>query len=286
MKNLHLSVIGVLLAAMACDASAATCDDACLKKLQAEIATLDADVDAKSAEIVRPGVDAAAWLDKWAIEFVLGEINATDRKFRFRSTRSSGRIAGDDWDCGWFGDGGWYIEPRGGGAARAGMNLGRFGYGWDAGHGERFSVDAALAAEVDVRYHFDPCIGGGFGWNGFVAGVTLPPPTLKGLIGVSTDASGKYAIDISGTSPKKIGVLMVAAGSPVPFFYWRFDSGVVGTLGQLDLSSIVDGEGTLEIPQPNGTPLEKKYQLTMGAAKAKIRKSGYDAEFALTVTFP
>ena len=285
MKAIPLSA-AVLAVAFAVNSFAIGCDAECLQQLKAEIAALDADVTAKSADIVRHNVDAAVWLDKWALEFALAEINATNRKFHFGSTRVSGKIASDDWDCGIFGDGGWYIEPRGNGAADAWMELGRFGYGWDAGNGERFAVDAGLAAKVDLRYHFDPCIGGGFGWAGVAAGVTVPPPTLKGLIGISTDTSAKFAIDISGTSPKKIGVLMVVVGLPIPVWYWRFDSGVVGTLGKLDLSSVWEDEGTLEIPQPNGTPLERKYKLSMGAANARIRKTGYDAEFALTVALP
>lgn len=196
-------------------------------ELRAEIAALQGEVKVLESAIVETTPDAGAQTQgmhtrvayrpvlAWADRF--NARPAAERTIRFRQTARHGRLKKDDWDCGWFGDGGWYVELNSGTATRGDVLIQRFEL--VPGQNQLTArVPLAIDLETRIHWHFDPCVGGGFGGNIFV---DIPTERVNAVARVSfkpvKDGKLPYSIDL--TSPNNISVTA------------RFHIGAIGTLG-------------------------------------------------------
>lgn len=195
--------------------------------LRAEIASLRSDVgnletaiaeqtpgpsgrveDLHSRVAYRPVI---AWADNFSAR------PPAERTIRFQQIRRHGQLAKDDWDCGIFGDGGWLVELNSGDASRGYVLIERLGLVPDA-NGITAQVPLAAKLETRLHWHFDPCIGGGFGGNVFVdTGVERVGAVARVSVGAIANGKLPYAIDV--TAPPEINVTA------------RVHLGPIGTLG-------------------------------------------------------
>ena len=159
------------------------------------------------------------------------------RTISFQQIRRRGQLAKDDWDCGIFGDGGWLVELNSDDASKGSVVIERLQLIPDA-TGISAKVPIAVKVETRLHWHFDPCIGGGFGGNVFVDTGTERIATAARL-GVAPIVDGKLPYSIDVTAPSAINVTARVHLGPIgtlgiPFridnIARRIDSGEIGLL--------------------------------------------------------
>jgi hypothetical protein len=140
---------------------------------------------------------------------------APERTVTFQQT-SNAKVAKDDWDCGLFGSGGYYVEFDTSTSTRANLEIRSLTLQAAAG---AITLTAPMAFEIKTKMHghLDPCVGGGKGWRPR-AETQKAWDTVLGLqFGSVVDGKVPYSLRL--ISPGELSITL------------QIDLGSIGTLG-------------------------------------------------------
>ncbi|UWQ31627.1 hypothetical protein K3555_13595 [Leisingera sp. M527] len=252
-----------------------------IKALEAELTSLNAELKPLATPILQPGTDLSVWLASKIITDEFDRFNsrpASQRTARFRSDRISGRFAEDNWDCGWFGRGGWYVAPRDPRGHWVNAQVRRISYSWNDATGLRFRIPVFANAGTKVKYHFDPCLGGGVGWNG--AGIGDARGTIVGSFQIIQASKDSVRLRLSIENNPRLNIRLIIAGLPIPVFaFFRTDAiDLAGPLFDTSLSPIVAERGEIELPDGSSSKTVP-YEIVVSGTQVELTEGGYEVEF-------
>ena len=195
-----------------------------------------------------------------------------EKTISFRQTGRNGRLAGDDYNCGLFGSGGWYVELNSSDATRADLLVNSFAlyYGQNQ---LTLGAPLRLDAETRVHWHIDPCIGGGFGGNvygdGDASGRAFFRLELLPMVGDEL----RYRVRL--VDPSHINVRVRAHIGQLGTKEFTFDmGGMAHLLTEGTLTLLVDQGGQIG-PLPNG--LTFTYRVKTSNPAVGIDELGFHA---------
>lgn len=247
-------------------------------ELQREIQALETRVDGARQRIVNEtgdigsseaGMDmrmryrpVAAWVDAFNAR------PAAERTLTYRQT-SNGKIAKDDWDCGIFGSGGWYVEFNSSTATDVDLRVDQIAL-------ETVDNRLALAVPLDFKLrsklhgHFDPCVGGGKGWRPrFGADKDW---TTRFALEFSPIHDGKLPYVLKLESPNKLWVTVdVHLGDIGTLGIPITATDLVRTLAAGEISLLADQGGAIG-PLPDGST--RTYRITTSNPQFRTTPGG------------
>ncbi|WP_133239219.1 hypothetical protein [Microvirga sp. KLBC 81] len=254
-----------------------------IREIQAQNARLATNLDSKTLDIRRPGVDLQAWVSSRVVARLLDDFNAipsSHRRVKFTSYAASGRYAGDEGDCGIFGRASWYVAPRGGSGHDFTLNIGKASYAWQDNQGFAINLPVWASARSNLHYHVDPCIGGGFGWDGEAAAVSSTI-TLNGVMSLTEVTQGQYSLSLKLTGPRSILLLLAVRGLPIPFVPIVVDAPhFAEPLFLAKLSPLFSETGSISIPGQKPV----KYKLNVTTRQVSNIDEGFEARFDVVVS--
>ncbi len=160
----------------------AACDADCLAHLQAEVASLDAEVRALSSKYVLTGINARIWFSNSAIgDFASAIPGAFPFDIAFRGTSAAGGIAGEKWTCQGVcanatagapsqpGEKGWGVYPVPGNLP---SGLVRVQSVLNSGTvlGAQYDIELSANIHVPFQIRLNPCAGVPFSYSDTVVG--------------------------------------------------------------------------------------------------------------------
>jgi hypothetical protein len=248
------------------------------RQLEARLAELRREITAQTARLdplVLPWLEARDLSLDLSAEPILSllrslnDLPASARTTHAAITDHSGQLAGDDWDCWIFGDGGWFVEFADPGLrAVLDLPLSNVRAVWVPGRGPRLDIDLAAEATIGrLRLLIDPCLGGGFfirfGPASCRAGATL---TATATLGPLHNGGISYQLRASASNVRTQCVLNIGV-LPDP----RFSLDRAMPSAELRLDGVVDlpleQSGAVTVPLPSG-PAEKRYRLRLAEPQA------------------